>query len=614
MNSIFPQINDDISFHLATHHLDTAQLLALRSVSHQTKKFMDRSDIWDSIADDIGLYNPLNSGILYKSGEINSFDLIEKIYKIYFKLNTPDYTCITEKVSFRKFSCKREKKWRKVMEKSNLALLKIFIEDDFNLSKEHFIYYIEKNNYDTTSLTSTVFHQNIVNLSNLKILNIYEDDSKQFKKPGSLKFIPNDICKLNQLHTLSINECIFISNEIGKLINLVDLRIHKSNLKTVHLVKNLTNLEILSLAENTIEEIPSFPKLNKLKILNLRNNCIKKIEGLFSLKNLEQIILTENDLTEFPQDILKLKKLESLVFDTKMKITSNEISFMRKNEVILINNSGITFEEGTPRYFFKQKGKIYKLLSEAINNKDFTTYTRVLNNLRVRKKELSEPNIKARKKRKIDELEVSHARDNIPNHEMNSGVLNVQNVFKDFNPTQEQIQRSLKHPNLPQYPQVNLPKQFQGMQNFQEQMQRPQHFQYQVMPQYPQVQNLPIFPLQGIQNFQGQMQRTQQFQYQDMPQVPKPPSLPVERIRMIEEEFQEELRRQNFQNLYMPNVQNLPILPLQREVRNIQEGEQMPNSQIRQNLNFPTSNQFLGFMPQEQPPKKDEEKSQDKSV
>ncbi len=78
-------------------------------------------------------------------------------------------------------------------------------------------------------------------------------------------------------------------------------------------IKNLNDLNVLSLSKNQIEKILGIEHLKHLTFLYLSNNKITEIKGIPSLTNLIELNLNDNYITEIKglQNLTKLKELNS---------------------------------------------------------------------------------------------------------------------------------------------------------------------------------------------------------------------------------------------------------------------------------------------------------------
>ncbi len=197
---------------------------------------------------------------------------------------------------------------------------------------------------------------------------------------NDLMLFPKKISKLKNLHYLEIgsNKLTHLPEEIGELSNLVYLYLEGNKLEFLPKeIQKMQNLECLSIYNNQFKEFPKeICNLKKLKILNFGRNNIKKIpkeiEGLENLTVLNfssfydinfifknRIILlpkgthcyslngkmmpikiaqTNNEITELPKEISKLKMLMNL------DLRENNISDVEQNNIKkLLPNCNIQF-------------------------------------------------------------------------------------------------------------------------------------------------------------------------------------------------------------------------------------------------------------------------------
>lgn len=121
-------------------------------------------------------------------------------------------------------------------------------------------------------------------------------------------------------------------------------------------------LTTLSLAGNYLKKA-SLPSLKTLTVLNLKDNSIKAIIGLGSLIKLRQLVVLGNQLKKLPIDFLKLKNLESLIYDSGLKFDQDEQLFLR-NLGVRMNQSGFIPHTRTPGIILKPKSNLNRLNSE----------------------------------------------------------------------------------------------------------------------------------------------------------------------------------------------------------------------------------------------------------
>lgn len=198
-------------------------------------------------------------------------------------------------------------------------------------------------------------------LKNLQILNIGWNDFKTF---------PNEITKLKKLKKLDIwwNEIrTFPKSFYENNVNIEELNLTSmsqfdftNNLSKIHRFKNLRLLNLgnnpikkLNIEFNKLSNLETFgyirqdeidakslilelSKCKKLKTIYLGVNHIKELPSEISLlHNLEELNLYENELTNLPNGLLKMKRLKSITlvgnkidkkvildFETKMPKTT----------------------------------------------------------------------------------------------------------------------------------------------------------------------------------------------------------------------------------------------------------------------------------------------------
>ena len=110
------------------------------------------------------------------------------------------------------------------------------------------------------------------------------------------------------------NQDIGDVNEIEGLKNLTDLEnlsLQNNRLTEIKGLETLSNLKILNLHGNQIEEIKGLENLANLRYLHINNNLITKIQGLEELSKLQWLDLGGNKIKEI-ESLEKLQELESL--------------------------------------------------------------------------------------------------------------------------------------------------------------------------------------------------------------------------------------------------------------------------------------------------------------
>ncbi len=112
--------------------------------------------------------------------------------------------------------------------------------------------------------------------------------------------------------------------EIGKLTNLIELRLYDNKLTSLPTeIGRLTNLKKLLLYSNNLTELPEqIGRLTELQTLGLSGNQLTELPAeIWELTKLTELWLNGNQLTEVPEEIGRLTKLKIIWLDFN-KLTS----------------------------------------------------------------------------------------------------------------------------------------------------------------------------------------------------------------------------------------------------------------------------------------------------
>ncbi|MEZ4776024.1 MAG: leucine-rich repeat domain-containing protein [Bacteroidia bacterium] len=141
----------------------------------------------------------------------------------------------------------------------------------------------------------------------------------------------------NRIMLLSITEAVIpkFPTQLKELDSLISLYLNGNSIQDVAGIDSLTTLYSLGLSSNQIKTIPPLSHLTSLKSLNLNGNRLKgnldckdlpasldllyiganqvsSIQNLSRLQKLEFLSLAQNRLSEFPDGICELSRIERL--------------------------------------------------------------------------------------------------------------------------------------------------------------------------------------------------------------------------------------------------------------------------------------------------------------
>ena len=141
--------------------------------------------------------------------------------------------------------------------------------------------------------------------------------TKLYLRYNSIQIFPSQIGQLGSLKKLQLignDELQYLTNEIGRLNNLIHLDLYDNDLQWLpNEIGHLKNLEYLDLSVNNLQNLPS---------------------EIGQLKKLTELILHNNELQSLPNEIGQLENLTTL--DLRYNISLNENDF-KKIEWLLSN-------------------------------------------------------------------------------------------------------------------------------------------------------------------------------------------------------------------------------------------------------------------------------------
>ncbi|EQB62363.1 leucine-rich repeat protein [Vairimorpha apis BRL 01] len=142
-------------------------------------------------------------------------------------------------------------------------------------------------------------------------------------KYNNLSDVSELIGKLSKLTSIDIsfNKIESLRCSISKLINLKYINISGNKLKDFpYRCKDLCNLKELDLCNNFIVNIEPICEINNLEYLHLRN-----------LENLEELVLSSNNISFLPKSLINCKNL------LKLDLHENKISFIPNELLEMLN-------------------------------------------------------------------------------------------------------------------------------------------------------------------------------------------------------------------------------------------------------------------------------------
>ncbi|XP_048849326.1 centriolin isoform X2 [Brienomyrus brachyistius] len=169
--------------------------------------------------------------------------------------------------------------------------------------------------YITDSIIKKLTKQE--NLAFVRTLNL------SLSKTGGKKFkFIECLDKCDRLQVLNLNHNLIEKIEkLDKLHRLLELHLSHNRIQKIEGLEHMGNLQVLNLANNNIEHIPLWlaKKLRSLQSLNLQHNNISslhEVAKLKSLKNLTELVVAENPMSNLPHCrlflVFHLRTLEKL--------------------------------------------------------------------------------------------------------------------------------------------------------------------------------------------------------------------------------------------------------------------------------------------------------------
>ena len=184
---------------------------------------------------------------------------------------------------------------------------------------------------------------------------------------NQLLTIPNGLGALTRLKKIYLNENslqFLPPNLFSQMIGLEEIYLYKNRLENIcdnysSIFDNMKHLKFLDIHSNYLTFFNIFTEMPVLDALLLSYNQIQSINGLDKCYNLTNLDLNNNKITDFPSDILKLKKLSTL------NLQNNDLNGI-PNTLGLMNNLVRLNIEGNP--LKRLVGKMRNCSTEELKN------------------------------------------------------------------------------------------------------------------------------------------------------------------------------------------------------------------------------------------------------
>jgi hypothetical protein len=168
------------------------------------------------------------------------------------------------------------------------------------------------------------------------------------------------------------HEIVAMRTKCDRLENLKKLNLWGSDIEDVAILKQMYNLEVVSLSVNSIKSLKDFAFLKNLKELYLRKNYISdlgEIRYLSNCTNLKVLWLSENPVADhknYRKTVIKvLPNLEKL---DDLTITVEERENAEENEKIVSNNDTEEYNDNSLEEAFERKEEENVFESGNFNN------------------------------------------------------------------------------------------------------------------------------------------------------------------------------------------------------------------------------------------------------
>ena len=199
-------------------------------------------------------------------------------------------------------------------------------------------------------------------------------------KGNKIQKLPQGLFQLSELKKLNLygNKMAELPDSFSTLTELTHLNL--SNIEFASIPKSifsLGKLQVLDLSwnKNIVELSPSIAELKNLEELNLESNALTDIpDEIGGLKKLKKVSLSYNKLTAFPAAILKLEELESL------EIGNQQIAELPKNLKGLANLKYLELKSAGIKELSDSIGDLKSLESLDLERNDIVSISESIGN------------------------------------------------------------------------------------------------------------------------------------------------------------------------------------------------------------------------------------------
>lgn len=205
----------------------------------------------------------------------------------------------------------------------------------------------------------------IYGLQELKVLSI----SKGIKSDLSL------IRNLVNLEELSISDGFLVNiSELSMFHKLRKLNLNKNQINDISALKNLVNLQELNLSNNQIKNIDSLIKLSQITKLDLSDNLIEGISSLTNLSVLKELNLSSNKVIDFTF-LGDISSLTTLTLNNSKLEQLDAIAKLKKLTFLSLDSNKISSIQGI--------GNLSQLVSLSIKKNRINDLSPIKSNLQI---------------------------------------------------------------------------------------------------------------------------------------------------------------------------------------------------------------------------------------